>query len=471
MHKVSSKFAKINCFWLLAVLLLSTSSPFVQAQNETTPEEENRTFQYHTIASLGDSTLGSDPSGYRGPFASVHAANLMHLDYYEGAVGGDRSWTLIDAGRHTTIAENYGNGTLVTMMVGAWDFIDSDVEIITGDYSFIDELDENITIILDTLVASEIDVLVWNLPNMSFLPFLTQIFPTELHHYFTEASNEWAIRLNQIAERYGDDVQVFDLMTASDDLLQNKSARMILGNEVTSPPMVCAKNCIMVDSLHPTSVGQGLLANYMMDAINEKFPSPNGTYPLLSEEELLSLTTLTNNTDEDSTEPASIFIEGEITEECFDWAESTYRDMYVTITIDSEYIPIPSYVGFNTELCRQSTHVMYSGEEAIHVVSNVENMLTLNHFFEIWGENLSATTLLYKDTSDGGEITLDVNGVRYEGDWSAIPLEGVISLDIVYTSPPVMTVEEDIEDDSLPGFSMVLVLASTLLAMAVIRRR
>ncbi len=246
---------------------------------------------------------------------------------------------------------------------------------------------------------------------------------------------------------------------------------MILGNEVTSPPMVCAKNCIMVDSLHPTSVGQGLLANYMMDAINEKFPSPNGTYPLLSEEELLSLTTLTNNTDEDSTEPASIFIEGEITEECFDWAESTYRDMYVTITIDSEYIPIPSYVGFNTELCRQSTHVMYSGEEAIHVVSNVENMLTLNHFFEIWGENLSATTLLYKDTSDGGEITLDVNGVRYEGDWSAIPLEGVISLDIVYTSPPVMTVEEDIEDDSLPGFSMVLVLASTLLAMAVIRRK
>ena len=164
-------------------------------------------------------------------------------------------------------------------------------------------------------------------------------------------------------------------------------------------------------------------------------------------------------------------IEGEITEECFDWAESTYRDMYVTITIDSEYIPIPSYVGFNTELCRQSTHVMYSGEEAIHVVSNVENMLTLNHFFEIWGENLSATTLLYKDTSDGGEITLDVNGVRYEGDWSAIPLEGVISLDIVYTSPPVMTVEEDMEDDSLPGFSMVLVLASTLLAMAVIRRR
>lgn len=467
----SDKLARTNCFFFLVFFLLSTISPMVQAQDESTPEEENRTFQYHTIASLGDSTLGSDPSGYRGPFASVHAANLMGLDYYEGAVGGDRSWTLIDAGRHTTIADNYGNGTLVTMMVGAWDFIDSDVEIISGDYSFIDELDENITIILDTLVASEVDVLVWNLPNMSFLPFLTQIFPTDLHHYFTEASAEWAQRLDEIAERYGDDVQVFDLMTASDDLLQNTSARTILGNEITSPPMVCAKNCIMVDSLHPTSVGQGLLANYMMDAINEKFPPPNGSYPLLSEEDLLSLTTLTNNSEEETMQHSSIFIEGDVTKACFDWAETTYRDMYLTITIDEEYVPIPSYIGFNSELCRQSTHVIYSGEEAIHVVTNVENTLTLNHFFEIWGENLSATKLFDKDTSDGGEITIDVNGINFEGNWSAISLDDVISLEIVYTSPPTPTVEDDVEDDSLPGFSVFLVLASTLLAMAAIRRK
>ena len=467
----SDKLARTNCFFLLVFFLLSTISPLVQAQDESTPEEENRTFQYHTIASLGDSTLGSDPSGYRGPFASVHAANLMGLDYYEGAVGGDRSWTLIDAGRHTTIADNYGNGTLVTMMVGAWDFIDSDVEIISGDYSFIDELDENITIILDTLVASEVDVLVWNLPNMSFLPFLTQIFPTDLHHYFTEASAEWAQRLDEIAERYGDDVQVFDLMTASDDLLQNTSARTILGNEITSPPMVCAKNCIMVDSLHPTSVGQGLLANYMMDAINEKFPPPNGSYPLLSEEDLLSLTTLTNNSEEETMQHSSIFIEGDVTKACFDWAETTYRDMYLTITIDEEYVPIPSYIGFNSELCRQSTHVIYSGEEAIHVVTNVENTLTLNHFFEIWGENLSATKLFDKDTSDGGEITIDVNGINFEGNWSAISLDDVISLEIVYTSPPTPTVEDDVEDDSLPGFSVFLVLASALLAMAAIRRK
>ena len=57
------------------------------------------------------------------------------------------------------------------MMVGAWDFIDSDIDIVNGDYSFIEGLEENITIIIDTLVASEIDILISNLPNISFLPY------------------------------------------------------------------------------------------------------------------------------------------------------------------------------------------------------------------------------------------------------------------------------------------------------------
>ena len=87
------------------------------------------------------------------------------------------------------------------------------------------------------------------------------------------------------------------------------------------------------------------------------------------------------------------------------------------------------------------------------------------------GENLSATKLFDKDTSDGGEIPIDVNGINFEGNWSAISLDDVISLEIVYTSPPTPTVEDDVEDDSLPGFSVFLVLASTLLAMAAIRRK
>ena len=382
----------------------------------------------------------------------------MGVEYYEGAVGGDRSWTLINAGRHTTIADNYGEGTLVTMMVGAWDFIDSDIDIVNGDYSFIDELEENITLILDTLVESEIDILVWNLPNMSFLPFLTQIFPIEVHPHFTEASKLWANRLDEIALGYGGSVQVFDLMTASDDLLQNQSARMLGENEVIAPPTMCDNNCIMIDSLHPTSVGQGLLANYMMSAINQKFPSPDGDYPLLSEEELLSLADfeMSSNSSEE------ILIDGDVTKSCFDWTDSVYRDMYLTITRDGSDVLIPSYIGFNTEVCRQSTHVMYTGERSINVISNIQNNLTLNHFFEIWGQNFSAEQVMDMSTENGASISMYIDGTEFTGDWNNVDLDGVVSVEIVFLSHQLptdsLTPNEPSQSQKglVPGFSLIL---------------
>ena len=460
------KKEKITSQIIIVLFFLVSLSPIVSSQNQTSGEV---TFEYHTIASLGDSTLGSDPTGYRGPFASIHASHLMGVEYYEGAVGGDRSWTLINAGRHTSIAENYGEGTLVTMMVGAWDFIDSDIDIVNGDYSFIDELEENITIIIDTLVASEIDILIWNLPNMSFLPFLTQIFPTEVHPHFTEASKLWAIRLDEISLRYGESVQIFDLMTASDDLLQNQSARMLGGNEVIAPPTMCDKNCIMIDSLHPTSVGQGLLANYLMSAINQKFPSPNGEYPVLSEEELLALADfeMTSNSS------TNFLIEGDVTKSCFDWTDSVYRDMYLTITVDGSDFPIPRYIGFNTEVCRQSTHVMYTGERSINVISNVQNNLTLNHFFEIWGQNFSAEQVLDMKIEEGASFSLYIDGTEFTGDWSNVDIGGAVSIEIELISPqlPVNSLPtkepNENQNRSVPGFSFMLTSIAMMVALIV----
>ena len=447
---------------IVSMILVSSLTTAVTAQEDSSEDEY---FDFHTIASLGDSTLGSDPTGYRGPFASIHAANLMGLDYYEGAVGGDRSWTLIEAGRHTTIAENYSEGTLVTIMIGAWDFIDSDAQIVKGDYSFISNLEENMTIILDTLTDSNIDVLAWTLPNMSFLPFLTQIFPTEKHEYFTEASIQWADTLNRLADSYGDDVQVFDLLNASDDLLQNQEARTISGNEVVAPPVMCDKNCIMIDSLHPTSVGQGLLANYMMEAINEKFPASTGDYSLLSQDELLSLADFNSS----SEEAVKLTIEGDLTEACFDWTSTGYRDMYITITIDGEDVEVPSYVGFNTEQCSQSTHVMYTGSRVINVVTDITNDLTLNHFFDIWGKNLSSTQVMDYQVDEGDSLILIVDLVQYEGDWENIPVEGAISIEIIYTSAPT-AVSSSEDGDSVPGFPAIIALASILGAIVVSRK-
>ncbi|MAU85638.1 MAG: hypothetical protein CMA21_03405 [Euryarchaeota archaeon] len=444
------------------MLLLSSLTTTVTAQEES---DDNEYFDFHTIASLGESTLGSDPTGYRGPFATMHAADLMGLDYFEGAIGGDRSWTLIEAGRHTDMAENYGNGTLVVIMIGSWDFIDSDTQIVKGDYSFIEGLVENMTIILDTLVASEIDVLAWNLPNMSFLPFLTQIFPTEKHEFFTEASILWADALNRLADSYGDSVQVFDLLNASDDLLQNQEARVISGNEVISPPVMCEKNCIMIDSLHPTSVGQGLLTNYMMEAINEKFPSSQGEYPLLSDDELISLADF-NSASEEAVKQT---IEGDLTHACFDWTTTGYREMYLTITIDGEDVEIPSYVGFNTDLCSQSTHVMYTGPRVINVVTDITNNLTLNDFFDIWEKNLSSTQILDNEVGEGDTLRLIIDLVEYQGDWDYVPIEGAISIEIIYESTQAIDVPNG-DNDSVPGFSAIIALISILGAIVISRK-
>jgi len=454
------------------MILIQISNPLVIAQDAQvdTNDSTGKNYTFHTIASLGDSTLGSDPTGYRGPFASKHAADLMGVEYYEGAVGGDRSTTLIEAGRHTQIAENYGEGTLVTIMVGAWDFIDSGGELVRADYSFMDGLEENITIILDTLVASEVDVLIWNLPNMSFLPFLQNLYHPGAWPYFTEASFLWAERLDIIADRYGDSVQVFDLLAVSNDLLNNQSARMVGDFEAAAPPEMCDKACIMIDELHPTSLGQGLIANELVSTINEKFPSPSGPYSLLTDEDLLALTVSADPETDEGGGP--ITIEGEISKACFDWTQFNYHQMYLTISKDGESITIPSYIGYNTPVCKQSTHVMYSGNNAIHIVSDITNNLTLNLFFEIWGQDFSDTRVIDMEVGNGSSLAIYLDGTEFEGDRSSIPINDVISVEIKITSAEVSENIEDSADETkrTPGFNAIFGIISFLSAVIFTKR-
>ena len=221
----------------------------------------------------------------------------------------------------------------------------------------------------------------------------------------------------------------------------------------------------MIDSLHPTSVGQGLLANYMMEAINEKFPSPDGDYPLLSQDELVALADFNSSSEEISKQT----IEGDLTQACFDWTNTGYRDMYLTVTIDGEDVEIPSYVGFNTEVCRQATHVMYTGSRVINVVTDITNNLTLNDFFAIWGKNLSTTQVMDYEVGEGDSLSLIIDLVEYQGDWENIPIEGVISIEIIYESAEVA--EDPVENsDSVPGFPAIFTLISILAAVVISRK-
>ena len=170
-------------------------------------------------------------------------------------------------------------------------------------------------------------------------------------------------------------------------------------------------------------------------------------------------------------EISEITLEGDVTKACFDWTEANYRQLYLTVINNGENVVIPNYIGFNTEECRQSTHVMYSSDQAINVVSDVTNELTLNHFFEIWGEEFSSARVMGMDTNDGGVLSITLDGIAYEGDWSAVNIDGVISVDIQFQSGQSQVNPEDVtESESTPGFA-ALIATIGMLGAAIISSR
>jgi len=73
---------------------------------------------------------------------------------------------------------------------------------------------------------------------------------------------------------------------------------------------------------------------------------------------------------------------------------------------------------------------------------------------------------------EGGSLDIFIDLVKYEGDWESIPVEGVISIEIIFTSPIEVLADDGTESgDSVPGFSILLVLSSVLCAVVVSRRR
>ena len=105
----------------------------------------------------------------------------------------------------------------------------------------------------------------------------------------------------------------------------------------------------------------------------------------------------------------------------------------------------------------------------INVVTDITNNLTLNHFFSIWGKNLSSTRIMDYEVGEGDSLTLIIDLVEYEGDWENIPVEGVISIEIIYDSAQI-TEDSNEDSDSVPGFSAIITLISILGAIVVSRK-
>lgn len=244
--------------------------------------------EFNNVVSLGDSLL-DELLGYRNPLLTEHLADKLDAPLTNFARVGSTSAGLIRQGQHTSAAAEFGQGDLATLWIGGNDFFLSMANpfgVGMGNYRFMDRLENNVDDILGTLRGAGMEVLVFNLPDMAGVPLTDTItfFDRQLEN-ISEASIEWNDRLADLADEHG--AHYVDVYSYFEEVAANPEAHTINGNELVFGPEWGCKWCVFADPIHPSALGQGLLANLAIDVLNEEV----GGTPLtkLTEAELASL--------------------------------------------------------------------------------------------------------------------------------------------------------------------------------------
>ena len=229
---------------------------------------------FNNVVSLGDSLL-DDPDGVRSPVVAEHVAERLGVPLTKFARSGSTSDDLINAGQHTQAAAQFGAGDLAMLWVGGNDMFAHTLGITFGLYGFLDDLEANVDTALSTLRGAGMEVVVFNLPDLSNIP------ATDFISNMRKASERWNDRLDVLAATHNATVvDVFDLF---EQLAADPSDFSLLGNTpiLDDPPLFGGdcQFCVFADSVHPSSFAQGFIANVAIEAINDTY-DPAGSMPL-----------------------------------------------------------------------------------------------------------------------------------------------------------------------------------------------
>ncbi len=228
---------------------------------------------FQNVASLGDS-LFDDSSGERSPVAAEHVADRLGVSLTKFAVSGSTSSDLLQGGQHTQAAAQFGEGDLAMLWIGGNDFFRRIPAVTLGLYGFIDDLAANVDTTLSTLRGAGMEVVVFNLPDLSNVPLTDGI------SNFRKATELWNDRLDVLAAAH--DATVVDVFTLFDQLAANPTDFSLLGHTpiVDDPPLFGdCQLCVFADPIHPSSFAQGFIANQAIASINAKY-DPTGAMPL-----------------------------------------------------------------------------------------------------------------------------------------------------------------------------------------------
>lgn len=246
---------------------------------------------FNRVVSLGDSLL-DDGGGSRSPVVSQHIASRLGVPLTRLAQAGATTSSLISGGQHTTAAANFGPGDLAVLWIGGNDFAAIGVDLALGNFSGLDAIEANVDLILTTLRGAGMDVVMFNLFDLATVPSVLDQFPPIVLPNGTAASANWRARLAALGVEH--DVAVADIFTLYQQIQASPQSFAIAGTAPVLGPSRGSKAtcplCIWRDSIHPSSLGQGYIANRAFADMNAYF-DPQQEMPLqpLSEAELIAL--------------------------------------------------------------------------------------------------------------------------------------------------------------------------------------
>jgi lysophospholipase L1-like esterase len=210
---------------------------------------------------------------------------------YNVAVGGATSATLLSQGQHTAVASLVaaGNVNLATLLIGGNDFNANATQIASGSLAgtalttLSHGVVTNIDTAMDTVLAEHpFGMVVASLPDGVLSPGGRAIFNTPTKQARGNAAVDQfnSLLLPEVLSR---GLAYIDLAMAIRDL--NATPFIVGGVTIDMVNASSDATHFFQDSLHPAAVGNGIIANEIMTAVNLRY----GThYALLTDQQILT---------------------------------------------------------------------------------------------------------------------------------------------------------------------------------------
>jgi hypothetical protein len=107
---------------------------------------------------------------------------------------------------------------------------------------------------------------------------------------------------------------------------------------------------------------------------------------------------------------------------------------HLTLIVENQVVQVPAGVGIKDNTCLFWLHT-HNSSGIIHIEAPSQRPFTLAQFFDIWGQQLSASNLLGHETDATHQLRAYVNQQPYAGNPADIPLNAHTDIVLEYGPP------------------------------------